>query len=222
MTWESLQRTRPSPDQLEITLIGPGEGECCLAHLGSGHWIIVDSCRNSLTRRPVALEYLEHIGVETDAVVLIVATHWHDDHISGLAATLKACTQATVCCSSALASEEFLATVAPYNERLQFAGSSGVSELFEVLEEVRASRRTPLKRAAPDRRIIQITPPTLAHGYPCEIWTLSPSDAQIQAFYREIGSLVPKLRETKVRLPSREQISCPWSFCFRWAHLQHC
>ena len=37
--------------------------------------------------RPVASEYLEYIGVETDAVVLIVATHWHDDHISGLAAT---------------------------------------------------------------------------------------------------------------------------------------
>jgi glyoxylase-like metal-dependent hydrolase (beta-lactamase superfamily II) len=62
--------------------------------LGSGHWIIVDSCRNSRTRRPVALEYFEHIGAQADSVILIVATHWHDDHISGLAATLEACTKA--------------------------------------------------------------------------------------------------------------------------------
>jgi hypothetical protein len=136
-------------------------------------------------------------------VILIVATHWHDDHISGLAATLEACTKAKFCCSSALSSEEFLATVAPYNKRLQFAGSSGVSELFEVLEELCASGRMPATRAAPDRRIIQIPHLSLAHGYPGEIWTLSPSDAQIHAFYVEIGQLVPRLRATKVRLPSQ-------------------
>jgi hypothetical protein len=205
MNWgAAFSRTRPDNDQLEITLIGPGKGECCIAHLGCGRWIVVDSCRSSQTNRPVALEYFEHIGVLATSVMLIVATHWHDDHIFGLATTLQACTNAKFCCSSALSSKEFLATVAPYNKRLLFAGSSGVSELFEVLEELRSSGRMPATRAAQDRRIIRIPPLILAHAYPCEIWTLSPSDAQIHAFYREIGKLVPKLRETRARLPSQK------------------
>lgn len=204
MTWGTLPRKQPDADQFEITLIGPGQGECCIAHLGSEHWIIVDSCRSSQTSHPVALEYFEHIGVKTNSVILIVATHWHDDHISGLAATLQACAKAKFCCSSALSSSEFLATVAPYDQRLHFAGSSGVSELFEVLRELGESNRMPAKRAGPDRRIVQIQPLNLAHGYPCEIWTLSPSDAQIEAFYAEIGQLVPKLRETRARLPSQK------------------
>jgi beta-lactamase superfamily II metal-dependent hydrolase len=205
MTWgTALSRTQPDADQLEITLIGPGQGECCVAHLGSGQWIIVDSCRNSQTRHPVALEYFAHIGTQADLVILIVATHWHDDHISGLAATLQACGKAKLCCSSALSSREFLAAVAPYNERLQFAGSSRVSELFEVLHELDVSRRTSPTRAGPDRRIVRLQPSSLAHGYPCEIWTLSPSDAQMEAFYSEIGQLVPQLRETKARLPSQK------------------
>lgn len=205
MTWgTALSRTQPDADQLEITLIGPGQGECCVAHLGSGQWIIVDSCRNSQTSRPVALEYFEHIGAQADLVILMVATHWHDDHISGLAATLRACGNAKFCCSSALSSSEFLATVAPYHDRLQFAGSSGVAEVFEVLHELDVSGRASPTRAGPERRIVQIQPSSLAHGYPCEIWTLSPSDAQIHAFYAEIGQLAPKLRETKVRLPSQK------------------
>jgi beta-lactamase superfamily II metal-dependent hydrolase len=203
MTWRTLSQKPPDADQLEITLIGPGQGECCIAHLGSGRWIIVDSCRNSQTRHPVALEYFEHIGIQADLVILIVATHWHDDHISGLADTLRACTKAKFCCSSVLSSKEFLATVAPYNERVLFAGSSGVSELFEVLHELLVSRRMPVMRAAPDRRIVQIPPLSLGHGYSCEIWTLSPSDTQIHAFYAEIGQLVPRLRATKARLPSQ-------------------
>jgi len=204
MTWGTLSQKQPDADQLEITLIGPGQGECCIAHLGSGRWIIIDSCRNRQTRHPVALEYFEYIGAQANSVILIIATHWHDDHISGLADTLRACTEAKFCCSSALSSREFLATVAPYKERLLFAGDSGVSELFEVLHELDESGRMPIMRAAPDRRVVQLAPSSLAHGYSCEIWTLSPSDAQIDAFYLEIGKLVPKLRETKRRLPSQK------------------
>ena len=83
-----------------------------------------------------------------------------------------------------------------------FAASSGVSELFEVLHELLESGRIPVTRAAPDRRSVRS--PRLAHGYSCEIWTLSPSDAQIHAFYAQIGPLVPKLRATRARLPSQK------------------
>ncbi len=155
------------------------------------------------SNKPAALEYFNYIGLSPEAVKLIIATHWHDDHISGLASTLKSCRNAKFCCSSAFSSKEFLAAVAPYDMRLQFSGGSGVSELFEVLEELRTSGRTPAAAIA-DRRIVHIAASSLTLGYPCEIWTLSPCDAQIQAFHKEVGRLIPALRETKMRLPSQK------------------
>ena len=107
----------------------------------------------------------------------------------------------------ALGTDEFLATVAPYNDRLQFAGGSGVTEIFEVLEELRKSGRLPAVKAGPDRRLVQIAADQLSHNNDCEIWSLSPSDAQIQAFYLEIAALIPQVRDTKKRLPSQNKNS---------------
>ena len=77
----------PSEDEVEVALLGPGYGESIVAHFGQGEWLIVDSCIND-AREPQALEYLRAIGVEPDeAVSLIVATHWHDDHRCILAET---------------------------------------------------------------------------------------------------------------------------------------
>jgi ribonuclease BN (tRNA processing enzyme) len=202
-----LSPTKPDFDELEITLIGPGQGECCLLHLGNARWIVVDSCKDNRTNVPAALGYLSSIGTTTDSVELIVATHWHDDHISGLAETLKVCRKAKFCTSSALSSNEFLANVAPYNNRLLFAGGSGVAEIFEVIEELRVSGRTPALKAGPDRRLVQIAADQFAHNFDCEIWSLSPSDAQIQAFHVEIAALIPQIRDTKRRLPSQRQNS---------------
>jgi len=201
----ALAATKPALDELEITLIGPGRGECCIIHLGSDRWVIVDSCTDNRTNVPAALGYLTSIDANFDSVELIVATHWHDDHISGLAETLRACSKARFCTSSALGSDEFLATVAPYKDRLQFAGGSGAAEIFEVLEELRASHRTPAVRAVQDRRLVQIAADQFAHNFDCEIWSLSPSDAQLQAFYLEIAALIPQIKDTQRRLPSQNK-----------------
>lgn len=75
----------PAPDQIEISVFGPGFGECVLVHLGEGHWIIVDSCMNRTVRKPAALAYFDEIGIDPAAAVeAVVATHWHDDHVSGI------------------------------------------------------------------------------------------------------------------------------------------
>ena len=78
---EALGRNRPpNPEEIEVTLLGPGYGESAVLHIGNGVWVIVDSCINH-EGIPQALEYLESIGVApAQAVDLIVATHWHDDH----------------------------------------------------------------------------------------------------------------------------------------------
>jgi hypothetical protein len=71
--------TPPSPDELEISIFGPGYGECIVAHLGDNSWFVVDSCIDVYTKRPAALTYFEKIGVNPSvSVKQIIATHWHD------------------------------------------------------------------------------------------------------------------------------------------------
>ena len=67
--------TAPAFDQIEVSVIGPGYGECSLIHIGDGKWIIIDSCIDNTSEKPAALAYLEGIGVNpAEAVLLIFAT----------------------------------------------------------------------------------------------------------------------------------------------------
>ena len=98
--WESLKP--PDKDEFEISLFGPGVGECVVVHLGHGQWMVVDSCYPVGGAEPVALSYLSALGLGIaagNAVRLVVATHWHADHIRGMARLLEACPQAEFICS---------------------------------------------------------------------------------------------------------------------------
>ena len=76
--------TPPEKSEFEITFLGPGYGESIVLHVGSGIWVVVDSCIDS-DGTSSALNYLESIGLNPSRdVALIVATHWHDDHIRGM------------------------------------------------------------------------------------------------------------------------------------------
>ena len=81
----------PGEGDFELTLLGPGYGESLVLHVGGGIWVLVDSCHNA-AGSPQALQYLENIGINPSEVVdLIVATHWHDDHIRGIAKLVETC-----------------------------------------------------------------------------------------------------------------------------------
>lgn len=70
---------------MEVSLFGPGYGECVVLHLGHGEWVIIDSCISAAASDPAPIHYLASIGVDPDLEVgLVVATHWHDDHIRGM------------------------------------------------------------------------------------------------------------------------------------------
>ena len=72
-------------------------------HVGHGSWILIDSCIDGQTKRPAALSYLQDIGVNpAQDVKMIVASHWHDDHIRGLASVVEACPQARFVLSDAI------------------------------------------------------------------------------------------------------------------------
>ena len=62
-------------------------------HTAAGEWLLFDSCINPSDNKPAGLSYLEAIGVSVeDSVKLVVATHWDDDHIAGLARVVEKAT----------------------------------------------------------------------------------------------------------------------------------
>ncbi len=189
----SSQFSPPAPDQIEVNVFGPGYGECVLVHIGNGQWIVVDSCLGT-DRRPAALEYLEKLGTNpSDNVRLIVATHWHDDHIKGIAELVRVCDKAVFCCAAALREEEFLSLVAALEKRPATPAGSGLRELYNAFTTL--SRRSATCSYAIANRLI-------FNQNACRIWSLSPSDATYNTFIQRLNLIVPTTTEAKRRIPS--------------------
>jgi len=186
-------RTPPGREEFELTLLGPGYGESIVLHVGDGVWVIVDSCVDP-NRVPKALQYLESIGIDPGhSVALIVATHWHDDHIRGIAQLVEVCDTATFCCASVFCEKEFLTLVGALAGRHLSVVGSGVGEMYRVFSHLRGEHAKPTLALA-NRRIF-------AHGG-CEIWSLSPDDAVFIDFLQSLNSRAPYAGQTKIRFPS--------------------
>jgi glyoxylase-like metal-dependent hydrolase (beta-lactamase superfamily II) len=103
----------PAPDEIEVSLFGPGIGESIVVHLGLGEWMVVDSCLDSARREAAPLRYLCKIGVDVrNAVKLLVITQWHNDHILGASEVFDAAESATIVCSGALQNRELYELIA--------------------------------------------------------------------------------------------------------------
>lgn len=188
----------PNSDQIELTLFGPGYGECAVVHLGENRWIVVDSCLDTTTGKPAVLEYFDAIGVSAqEAVRLIVVSHWHDDHVRGLSNIVSSCPNAPVCCSSALTQREFLAHVLDYENIMTQTALSGINEIKQTFQILRS--RCPTKKALANRIVLNL--PAEGTADSCVVTTLSPSDKEYDLFLRGIADLIPQVRQTKMRAP---------------------
>ena len=170
----------PRPDEFELTLFGPGYGESIVLHVGEGNWVVVDSCIDS-AEAPAALGYLKNIGIDpAQDVALVVATHWHDDHIRGMSGLVDACGSAIFCCAAALCKEEFLRVAATRETRHGSKAGSGLREIGTVFSQLRKIGSRPTHAIA-NRLIYQ-------RGS-CKIWALSPSDRVFARFLRTVGGV---------------------------------
>ena len=182
----------PRDDEFELTLLGPGYGESVVMHIGGGSWVLVDSCGRA--DAPAALDYLAEIGVDpAEAVKLVVASHWHDDHIRGMANMASACSTAMFCCASVLCTEEFLAAVDALEHRHFASFGSGAREIHDVFSRLRSAGSSPTLASANKR--------VFANGS-CHIWALSPADDVFLSFIRAIGGLLPNVGQAETRIPS--------------------
>lgn len=195
----------PNEDEVEVNIFGPGYGECCLVHVGGGQWIAIDSCVDTESGRPAALAYLERVGVNpAESVKLVVASHWHDDHIRGLSSLLRTCVAAKFCASAALNKKEFLAVLAAYDQIRTIRSGSGAREIIATLAILKERNNVshPI-RATASKLLFRWDAAVTGHGQPAEVWSLSPSDGQYEKFLLEIGSMVPTESGDKLRLASQ-------------------
>lgn len=177
----------PRSDEFELTLMGSGYGESIVSHIGGGVWVVVDSCLRA-DGEPQPLSYLAGLGVSAEAVSLIVATHWHDDHIGGLSRLVERCKQARFVCSAALAEREFLGIVASLDDgSVQKGIKSGVREMRRVFSLLN-DRRVP-HRAMANQRIFQ--------AGECEVWSLSPGHQTFNRFLKSLAEQIPRVGEAK-------------------------
>ena len=176
----------PKNNELEVSIFGPGYGESVVLHIGNGEWVIVDSCIDRKTKRPAALDYLNSIGVCKDNVSLIVATHWHDDHIRGLSSIVAECTKAKFVCSMAIKSEEFSQLVDIYKHKYLGTSLTGVNEFISIFNTLRI-RNTQPKFAISERKIWESISTVAFSAY-----SLSPSDLEISNSLASIASLIPQ------------------------------
>jgi hypothetical protein len=193
----------PKANELELSLFGPGIGECLVVHLGDGEWMVVDSCLNANRDKPIALEYLESLKVHIETQVkLVVVTHWHDDHIRGVSQVIRSAGSARFACSGALMTEEFCTLVCAHDEIRLVENTSGLSEFADVLESLKSRRGAvgPDHWAADGTRLYA-TPNV-------EVYALSPSAQTISDSKGQFASLIPALGNAHRRFNTVTPNSC--------------
>lgn len=179
----------PADDEIEVSLFGPGKGESCVVHLGDGDWMIVDSCTSQRRGGNSALVYLQGLGVDVGSQVkLIVATHAHDDHISGLADIVEACGSAEVVLPAAASLEEFFTLLEVdehAEEYLRVSAYSQYRRVFDILERRAVGTLPGFTRAIADRVLWRRN-----IGLRAEVHALAPSDEAVTQSLDEFAELL--------------------------------
>lgn len=132
---------KPAKNVSEVSLFGPGIGECLAIHLGDNKWFIIDSCRCPLTDKPVAIKYLEDLGVQASTQVEgILITHWHKDHIDGAFDLINECSTAQIYFSAALLEKEAIQLGKLYKKDPFANTDKEIREFGEIIEYLRGRR----------------------------------------------------------------------------------
>jgi len=197
------RKLAPQIDELEISLFGPGIGECIVVHLGNRQWMVVDSCMNVGRTQPVAVDYLNQMGVDIESdLKLVVVTHWHDDHIDGVSRLVKSAKNARVVVSAALRTQQFGEFVSLYSNSIFVERTSGVSEFESLLREFKSRRgNTALRLGGPDDWAMEGLPLRVASDGAASVTALSPSSQTITDAFARFQELMPKAGDHPRRLP---------------------
>lgn len=139
------------------------------------------------------LWYLGQLGLKSaSSVRLIVATHWHSDHVKVISQVLEECSDAQFACSAALRTDEFKQIVARFMAEEAGATRPPLSEIRKCFQLLAARKGKPTYRpprfANADRPLEKFE----VGGRQVEIIALSPSDQdQLDAVEAFANGFVP-------------------------------
>lgn len=188
----------------EISLFGPGVGECLVIHLGLNRWFVIDSCINRETQNPIALDYLESIGVSFDAVVGVLITHFHADHIEGAYRLVVACQNAKIFMSQALAHENAMRLYDLYRKSPFNDVGAPVRELSQIVDYL-------IKNDAISRvELVKHKHPLfVCNQLSVRLYALSPSEVAANQSSAVFASMIPSEASPRTALvaPSTENLN---------------
>lgn len=201
-----IKFTAPEINCAEISLFGPGIGECIVLHVGNGQWFIIDSCLCPVTKQPIALEYLRTIGVDAATQVIgILITHWHADHIDGAYSLLRACKRARLYCSCALSSKEAFTIAALYKKDVFVNSDEEIAEFSKIIQFLHETK---------DHS--RIDPVKARHTFfdrqdkvKARLVALSPSGAAVAQAIGKLAERKPAIASNRVRhvVPQNENLN---------------
>ena len=183
----------------EITIIGTGGGygESCVIHLGLQKWIVVDSCIDPFNKKSLPLKYLEDIGVDVEKdVVLIVCTHWDDDHILGISQLVEKCSNSRFSFAKSNDKVKFLKMVSLDYYKIQREATNSSTIEFNQSYDILEKRNSNPILSYPDRTLYSINFSTFSN----QIISLSPSDSAIHQFDLEISTLITEYGKSNIHV----------------------
>lgn len=135
--------------------------------------MVIDSCVDRSTSEPAALQYLRSIGVDVSRQLrLVVATHWHDDHIKGLAKIFESARNARFVHSAAYDFKMLIQLVELASTSA--ASANATQEYKKILSELLRRKQNGNPSFTPaiaNRKLL-----TLPNRMTSEVVALSPSD----------------------------------------------
>lgn len=189
MVAEPDQYDLPAADELEISLFGPGFGECIVIHYGHGKWITVDSCLEPDRQTPSALKYFHDIGVEpAESVTHNIVTHPDGDHIGGILSLYDACKSSQLVCPIVLSERDMITFVAYYSQ-------NDPTSMVQTTKELRDLLESSIERSGGPVYVKQDT--LVVRQTDIQITALAPSDTKVQKFLEKITSMMPDFKSNK-------------------------
>lgn len=197
----------PNLNEFEISIFGPGYGECILIHLGNNEWIVIDSCFNPDTKESVVFSYLKSLKlVPKEVIKLIIISHWDDDHIKGLCKIVEECEYSDVCISNAIHNKHFYSLVKLYDKK-EFMSSrltSGLKEISRILKilENRIIQNNVYPLLAMENRTLMesSTNSKKKVNIKFKVISLTPSDKSVYESTRQLGKSIPTNLSSVIRV----------------------
>ncbi len=175
----------PKPDQLEISLFGPGFGECLVIHYGQGRWFTIDSSLEDDRETPSALAYLNRLGINpAEDVTHNIVSHLDGDHVGGISKLFSACESARLVCPAILSERDMLRYITFHAQTDPTTLAQTTREFYLLLQHC-ADRN-------PNTPIYVKQDTLILNENGVKLWALAPSDTKIDKFIRNIAQKIPK------------------------------